>query len=191
MPRTTDSRRQIVKAAGRLLQRQGYAATGWRQVFAESEAPWGSQAHHFPGGKVQLATEALARNGGIYEQLLVAVLAQGHPADAVRTWLGAAGEQLAASGWSEGCPIATVALETAHESDDLAHVCAAAFDSWRAALAGALVRRDVPVAEARSLAALVLAAVEGALLLARAARDEEPLRTVGAELGRVLRDRVP
>jgi len=36
-----------------------------------------------------------------------------------------------------------------------------------------------------------LASIEGALLLARAKRDAEPLRTVGNELAALLRERVP
>jgi TetR/AcrR family transcriptional repressor of lmrAB and yxaGH operons len=181
----------MVKAAGRLLRQQGYAATGWRQVVAESEAPWGSQAHHFPGGKVQLAAEALERAGAGYERLLQAVLADRHPADAVAMWLDAAADQLASTGWADGCPIATVALETAHASEPLAHVCDAAFGSWRAALASAMSARGLGEEAAASLATLVLAAVEGALLLARAGRDDAALRTVGAELARLLRERVP
>ncbi|HEY4854618.1 MAG TPA: TetR/AcrR family transcriptional regulator, partial [Streptosporangiaceae bacterium] len=68
MPRTTDTRQRMVCSAARLLRRQGYAATGWRQVVADSATPWGSQAHHFPGGKEQLAAEAITLSGASYER---------------------------------------------------------------------------------------------------------------------------
>lgn len=192
MPRTTDTRTQMLRTAGRLFQRQGYAATGWRQVVAEAGTPWGSQAHHFPGGKEQLATEALARAGAGYERLLRALfIGDAHPADAVEAWVEAAAAQLAATGWAEGCPVATVALETAHQSDALASACGAVFESWRAALTEAFVARGLKAADAASLALLVLSAIEGALLLSRAARDAGPLRVVGNELSHLLRARVP
>src|SRR5687768_1615300 len=106
MPRTTDTRVRMLRTAATLFRRQGYAATGWRQVVAESETPWGSQAHHFPGGKPQLATEALARAGSSYERMLRAALADAHPADAIAAWAEVAAGQLEASGWADGCPIA-------------------------------------------------------------------------------------
>ena len=85
----------------------------WRQVVAESGAPWGSQAHHFPGGKQQLAAEAVAIAGSAYERMLRAALESSHPADAVLAWADLAARQLEASGWVDGCPVATVALEEA------------------------------------------------------------------------------
>jgi len=181
----------MLRAAATLFRRQGYAATGWRQVVAESEAPWGSQHHHFPGGKEQLATEALGRAGDAYGRMLQAVLAEGDLARAVETWARVAAQELERSGWADGCPIATVALETAHTSDALAEACGAALSGWRQALATAFADAGLPQAEAASLATLVLAAIEGGLLLARATRSRQPLHQVGKELASTIRARVP
>lgn len=187
MPRTTDTRARMLRAAATLLRRQGYAATGWRQVVRESGTPWGSQAHHFPGGKTQLAAEAVQQAGAAYERLLRGLLQDRHPADAILAWSDAAASELAASGWTDGCPVATVTLETAHTSDDLAHACAAALESWQVALSDALTDRGLPAAAASSLAMVVVAGMEGALLLARANRDATPLQTVGGELAGLVR----
>jgi len=186
MPRTTDTRERMVKTAARLFRRQGYAATGWRQVVADGATPWGSQSHHFPGGKEQLATEALAFAGRRYERLIRSGLAGVHPADFVTAWADLAAAELAASGWADGCPVATVALETAHESEPLARVCDAALRSWRDALAEAIAANGATAADARRLATFVIAAIEGGLLLARARRSAEPLLIVGGELRAVL-----
>ena len=191
MPRQSDSRERMLTSATRLLRRQGYAATGWREVVAEGDAPWGSQAHHFPGGKEQLAAEALAREGARMRDQIEASLARSHPADMIRGWSSAAAAELSASDWADGCPIATTALETSHTSDDLAEVCHAAFTSWQEALVDAMAARGVTAREARALAALVVAATEGSLMLARVARDAAPLKTVARELTALLRERVP
>src|ERR1700683_2514897 len=171
MPRITDTRPRMIRAAARLMRRQGYAATGWRQVVADSATPWGSQFHHFPGGKEQLAAEAVALAGHRYEQLLRAALDGRHPADAVASWVDLAAAELEASGWADGCPVATVALETAHASDVLAQACQAALGSWHTAITEAIMEREVARADAQRLATLVLAGIEGGLLLARAYRD--------------------
>jgi TetR/AcrR family transcriptional repressor of lmrAB and yxaGH operons len=180
----------MLRSAARLVRRHGYAATGWRQVVAEGDAPWGSQAHFFPGGKEQLAAEALAAAGERYRRQIVAGLEHAHPADMLLGWVTLAAHELEASGWADGCPIATVALETAHLSDTLAEVCNRALTGWIDALAGAMRTRGVKPKEAKALATTVLAGVEGALLLARTARDAAPLRTVGRELAALLRERV-
>jgi TetR/AcrR family transcriptional repressor of lmrAB and yxaGH operons len=190
MPRITDTRQRMVRSAARLLRRQGYAATGWRQVVADSATPWGSQAHHFPGGKEQLAAEAIALSGAAYERMLRGALSGAHPADAVRSWAYAAAGALESSGWADGCPVATVALETAHLSDPLAVACASALARWHAALARSLAEYGATPADAGALATLVLAGIEGALLMARASRDTEPLRTVGRELAAVVAGRL-
>lgn len=180
----------MVDAAGRLLRRQGYAATGWRQVVAEGNAPWGSQSHHFPGGKEQLAVEALAREGDRVRNEIAAALTDAHPADMVLGWAAFAAELLEASAWAEGCPVATTALETAHSSDALAGACHAAFVSWQEEFEKAMRERGVKAAEAKALATLVVAATEGGLLLARTARHAAPLHTVARQLSAVLRERV-
>lgn len=181
----------MVRTAARLFRRQGYAATGWRQIVAESGAPWGSQAHYFPGGKEQLATEALAFEGERIQAEMEEALGASHPADMIEAWSRVAARRLRASDWGEGCPVATVALETAHESERLARVCDSAFKAWAATFERALVLRGLSPTESASLATLVVASTEGALLLARAAHKTEALQTTGAELARLLRTRVP
>lgn len=181
----------MITTAATLMRQQGYAATGWRQVISESGTPWGSQAHHFPDGKEQLAAEAIEVSGRQYEAMLRSVLATGHPADAVTAWTDVAADALERAGWADGCPIATITLETAHTSDRLAAACATALDSWRSALAEAMQRNGASPPDADELATLVLASIEGALLMARAAHNPEPLHIVGRQLHDLLRTRLP
>ena len=190
MPRSSDARQRMVGTAARLFRRQGYCATGWRQVVAESGAPWGSQAHYFPQGKEQLAAEAVELAGARYEALLREGLNDSHPADFIEAWAALAASELEASGWADGCPVATVTLEMAHTSERIAATCSAALLSWRQSIADALMAHGLAAADAASVAALVVSGIEGALLLARAGRDAGPLRTVGHELGRLVRTRL-
>jgi len=94
MPRSSDARQRMVGTAARLFRRQGYCATGWRQVVAESGAPWGSQAHYFPQGKEQLAAEAVELAGARYEALLREGLNDSHPADFIEAWAALAASEL-------------------------------------------------------------------------------------------------
>ena len=190
MPRITDSRDRIVRSAAALFRRQGFAATGWRQVIAESNAPWGSQAHHFPGGKEQLAVDALTGAAQEYEQMLRYAMSQHGPADAVRMWTKVGARELERSGWADGCPIATVALEEAAQSEAIGTVCHQAFTSWRTVIAEALTAAGLADDDAADLALTVLAGIEGGLLLTRAAHDGDVLVTVGQQLASLIEARI-
>ena len=55
----TTTRQQMIETGVRLFQRGGYYATTWRGLVEEAGAHWGSINHHFPGGKQELAIEAI------------------------------------------------------------------------------------------------------------------------------------
>ena len=191
MARRTDTRDKMVSTAATLFQRQGMAATGWRQIVAESGTPWGSQSHHFPGGKEELAVAALTRAGADYERLVRHTFGRQHPADAVRTWVDVAGGVLEATGWTDGCPVATVALERAHDGGPIGETCRSVLASWRDAIAVGLVEAGADTEQSARVATLVLASIEGALLLARTERDRRPLVDVGEQLAAMLEATLP
>ena len=80
--------------------------------------------------------------------------------------------------WAEGCPIATVALETAAVVPEVSDSCGDGFASWIDEATEALVEHGLPRRRARPLAIHCVSAIEGALILSRSARDLEPLETV-------------
>jgi TetR/AcrR family transcriptional regulator, lmrAB and yxaGH operons repressor len=89
---------------------------------------------------------------------------------------------LESSGFQDGCPIATVTLEAATRSEAMRTAAATVFESWLQALQEGFMAGGLDAAAARRRALLALAAIEGALILARARRDLEPLAAVREEL---------
>jgi TetR/AcrR family transcriptional repressor of lmrAB and yxaGH operons len=75
----------------------------------------------------------------------------------------------------DGCPVATVALETAPRSERLSQACVGAVESWSSRLASVFVLAGAAPVRAEQLATLTIGNLEGALLLARLARNTEPL----------------
>jgi TetR/AcrR family transcriptional regulator, lmrAB and yxaGH operons repressor len=55
-----DSRASMIRSAAALFGSRGLCATSFADVLADSGAPRGSIYHHFPGGKRQLAEDAIA-----------------------------------------------------------------------------------------------------------------------------------
>ena len=189
---TPSSKDRMLEATASLLQRQGYYATGLNEIVRESGAPKGSLYFHFPGGKEELAAAALEQAGARTRADLLQVIADNpHPPDAVHAvalWLA---EQLTASEFVAGCPVATVALEAASTSRRLQEVCGAHYGNWHAATREYLLTHGMSKPQAGPTATLILAAMEGALLLARAHQDAAPLHEVGAQLREIVAARMP
>lgn len=177
----------MVDGTVELFRERGYHAATWRDLVERSGTPWGSTAHHFPGGKEELGVAAIARAGAevesrLHEQLdadedLLAALTAVYEAAATR---------LEESGYRAGCAIATVALEMAPGSPALTDACGVAFDGWLDAIAARLERAGFDAEDARERALLVLANLEGAQLLARVAADTRPLEVAAARLPQLL-----
>jgi len=181
--RGTASREAFIQTTSQLLRRQGYAATGVNEIVAQSGAPRGSLYFHFPGGKEELAVAAISRAGEELTGAIEAILASGETlGSSLGRLIDALAAGLAASGYADGCPIATVTLEAASSSAAVRTAAADAFDAWLAALAARLVHAGLDRQAAARRATLVLAAIEGALILARARRTLEPLHAVREEL---------
>ncbi|WP_067826472.1 TetR/AcrR family transcriptional regulator [Actinomadura kijaniata] len=183
----TDSRERMVRSAAYLFRERGYSGTGFRDVIAHSGAPRGSIYHHFPGGKVQLAEEAVRYAGDFLNAGIAAANEGGDAAASVDAFVGWWRRVLVKSEFRAGCPVTAVTVESHDDAPQLARAAAAAFDRWEDTLATGLGNAGVPDERAARLARLIVAAVEGATILCRAHRDVKPLDDVVAELKEMTR----
>ena len=111
----TDTRRRMIVTTSKLLERQGFHGTGLNQILEESKAPKGSMYFHFPGGKNQLAAEAIAAAADHIDRAL-RTHEGGSALEAIDGYLTRMAAWLESTEFSGGCPIATTALEV--ERDD-------------------------------------------------------------------------
>jgi len=175
------TRKKLVDATAALLRRQGYHATGLSDIVAESGAPRGSLYFYFPGGKDELAIAALRASGVAWRaRILDAIHGAPDLATALDAIVTAVADDLEASGWDNGCPVAGVALEST--SDAVRAAVVEHFESWLDVSVEHLARFGMAPAPARELALVALSALEGAMLMARVMRSREPLLLVGRTL---------
>ena len=180
------TRRKMVRGAVQLLRERGYTGTGFREVIALTGAPRGSIYHHFPGGKAQLAGEAVEYVGGLARGTIERSFAEGGPIAGLRAFVEIWRADFERSDYRAGCPIVAVAVEVHDDAPELVDVAARAFAAWRSAFADSLRDAGVTGDRAERLAALVVSAVEGAIVLSRAERSPAPLLDVAAELEEVI-----
>jgi AcrR family transcriptional regulator len=179
----------MLDSTAALIGKHGASGTSVDDILAHSGAPRGSVYYYFPRGRVQLIEEAVDRTGDTVQHLIVAA-GDVSPAEVFDIFVKAWREGLAQSDFRSGCPVLAAAIESSDHTPELVDAACRAFTSWRAALAELLRRHGVTSAEARRLANLVVAAVEGAVVLSRADRSMQPIDDVSRSLRSLLRDAV-
>jgi AcrR family transcriptional regulator len=184
--RKSDSRERMVMSAAALLREYGASATSIDRVLAHSGAPRGSVYHHFPGGRAQLIDEAVALAGDFIAGLIETGVRADDPLVAVEAFFTLWRGRLVENDFRIGCPVVAVAVETNDDAPQLARSAAAAFTRWQAALAALFVRHGLSEERGRRLAAFVIAAVEGAVIMCRAERSTAPLEAAAAEIHDLL-----
>jgi AcrR family transcriptional regulator len=186
------TRERIVEASAELLARQGYNATGVKQIVTAAQAPFGSLYHFFPGGKEQLGAETVRTSGAIYGQLIEAVFDPApDPVTGVRLFFAGAAAHLEETDYADACPIATVALEVSSVSEQMRLACAEVFEGWIVAGAQRMERAGIPPERSRELMTVMLAALEGAFVLARASRSTQALLLAGEAMAAVVAAELP
>ena len=181
------TRKRVLESAIFLMRQSGLSGAGINQILAHSGAPKGSMYYYFPGGKLEIAREALSLYGervaAAFEQLL-----SGHkgPGKKVRALFRGAAQQLEQSGFELGCAAGAVSLDLQADANQIQPVIDRVFASWRA-----VVARQVPLrsrARARAFAGLVLTTIEGAYVRGRAERSTAAFLEAG-ELLALLAER--
>lgn len=184
----TTTRRTILETAGALLERQGYHATGVSQILSECAVPRGSLYHHFPGGKEALAVAAIEDRARRTHRFVEHQLAlRGDPAEAVGALVRALADRVEGSSGGALTPFAAVTLEAGPGLERLREACRIAYAGIRQRFERKLVDGGFAPARAASLATVIAAAVDGAVVLCRADGSAAPLRRTGAELEALLR----
>ena len=188
MPRRSDARERAIRTASRLFNRQGFNGTGLSQIIDESGSPKGSFYFHFPGGKEELAREAIESGSQEVLDLLTHARKRAR-GDAVQFVSGACrglSRWLSESDYEAGCPVTSIVLEMGSQSETLREACERAFAAWIDAARLALIDGGVDGAAAPDLATGFVAAFEGAFVLARAQRSPQPFDVVKTTFSKLL-----
>ena len=183
-----DTRARLLSSAADLFQRQGFNGTSIKQITDDADATTGSLYHFFPGGKDELAAEAITTSGAAYLALFqgIADVPDMRGADAIVLLFDGAAATLEQSDYVDACPIFTVAHEVASANESLRIACQRVFASWTAAAARLLRTSGVDDTRAAQLASTVVAALGGAFILARTAKNADHMRATGRDLQALL-----
>jgi AcrR family transcriptional regulator len=187
----SETKDRLLRAGEQLFRAQGYSGTGLKQLAAEAEAPWSSMYHFFPGGKEQLAEQVIRYGGELYGQMIrQCFAAYPDPRAAIAAMFAGEAKILRSSGFRNGCPVASVALDVASTTEKVRKPCADVFASWIDALAEGIAASGTPRETATDLACYVLASLEGAIILSRTAKSVKPLEQTAQFVLHTLQEKI-
>lgn len=172
MPRRSDARERMIVAARGLYRERGYVGTAFSNVLTESGAPRGSVAYHFPGGKDELAREVVRTHSTDTRTWFKHMAAKcSTPAELARMVLLGTRDHLVKTGYSEGCPIGAIVVESVHATERLASEAGQAFSATIDTLATLFEGLGAKPEQAAEWALTVVTGFEGALIVAKATRS--------------------
>lgn len=174
------TRQRIVEATAHQILAAGIGGTSLDDVRAATLTSKSQLFHYFPGGKAELVRAVAAWEG---EQLLAAQEPEVHDLSTWESWerwqAGLVDYYFGLGRWA--CPIGSLATQLAATDEETARAIAQAMTDWRALLAAGVRRMQAAdridaSAGPEHLAAAILAAIQGGLVLSQPEHDGWPLR---------------
>ena len=168
------TRERLVRAATGAVMRAGVHGSAIAEICERAGVTKGVFTHHFPDGKEQLVVEVVERT----RAELTSVVRSGRDESAasrVRGLLGTYADRLRRNGTDRGCPVVAAVVDSSAQSSRVRDATRAAFAEWASEL-GCGDR----------VGELVIAALEGAILQARAQDDPDVVDRIGDTLADLL-----
>ena len=193
MTEEKSARERILEATSRLLQQQGYHATGLKQIVQESNAPMGSVYHYFPGGKEGLASEAVERTQRtIAQNIQMTLNSAASFTEGLHTFIFnlAAYMDTRAANDDHGS-IATIAMESPNIGEQLRSTCEHAYETWRLIFKQGLLQESFAEQDAEHLSTIITGAIEGGIVLSKVHQDASALRITAKMLLELIEHKRP
>lgn len=181
-------RERMIEAGESLIAERGYGIT-MLEVRDRADTPRGSIYYHFPDGKEQLAIEVARKSAGDTLQLIADIARKkADPLAFLQGFVDYYIKRLVAVDFAEGCPVLGMTVSLDIESPVLKEALAQAFEDYIKAISSGLRAKGLSASSSAAIAATVISAVEGALVVCRATQRTGPLKRLRSVLPRLLAD---
>ncbi len=180
-----NARERLVLSTIDLVRRHGVAGTGIAAILERGHVSRRSIYLNFPDGKTELVQEATRVAGSFIDHQIAAALAMPTPQESLQAFIAEWKKVVRDSDFAAGCPIAAAGLARSSEPE-IADIAGDTFARWREAISASLRDHGLADKTAQTLASTVLAAVEGAVIMAQAEESLKPLDDVHEQLKTLL-----
>jgi TetR/AcrR family transcriptional repressor of nem operon len=181
MRRGDATRERLLKEATHLVCRQGFSGTSVNTVLRAAGVKKGALYHHFPG-KDDLGMAVLERDRKGFVAFLDSTLSAPTPLEGLDRFFAAALSKHQETGFIGGCLWGNTALEMSDTNPGYTKLVTKVFDEWLARIERVIrqgqetrqIRTDLPAAD---LARLVVAGMEGGIMMSRLTKQSAPFKT--------------
>ena len=175
------TRDRLLNETARLVERRGFGSTSVNDVLQAAGIKKGTLYYHFPA-KDELGLAVLERARGDFFAFLDSALAAPTPMEALERFFKAALRTHRKTGFVGGCLWGNTALEMSDSSPAYTAFVGKVFEEWTCRIERVIhsgqeagqIRTDQPAVE---LARLVVAGIEGGIMMSRLTKQDGPLRS--------------
>lgn len=183
------TKRGILKKSRALLMTKGFHNTSIAEITAACGVQKGNLYYHFPS-KEELGLAVLEDAAQEFFQLLEDSLTGATPLDKVCNSLEVILQAQRKANFVGGCLFGNTALEMSDSNPRFKKVIHGVFDRWVDMLTGVLTQTSKPsgplAQDQRQLARLIVAVVEGGIMMARVSKNGRELQDCILSLRRLL-----
>jgi TetR/AcrR family transcriptional repressor of nem operon len=193
MTKGEQTRRKIVEAAAPIFNKRGYEGSSISELMEATGLKKGGIYRHF-SSKEELAAEAFDHTWeAAWNSRLLHVDEKSNGIEKLKQLIANFVEHR--SPVAGGCPILNTAIDADDGNPVLRTHVAKALRSWLSRLQTIVDQAQArgetqPVVDPKAVATLIVASLEGALMMSRILRNDEALRRVQAHLNRYLDEEV-
>lgn len=190
MANKNKAREDIIEAASRLFRLHGYHGVGLKEILKESGTAKGSLYHYFPEGKVELAIAAIEHTKEfVFKSTLESLKGIEDPVQAFQTHISHLAEEFSKDSIL-GMPVGTIACETYLTNEAIRLACKAAFEDWQSLYIEKLLAANYREKQAKDLALVINAMIEGGIILCLTNKTGEPLHTIARQIPLLLKKEI-
>ena len=180
MNKGEQTKERLLEMATQLVSQKGVGATSVSELLLAAGVKKGTLYYHFPG-KDELCLAVLERMKVMYFSFFDAKFEGFQAIEGFEAYFEAVLERQKAKGFVGGCIFGNTALEMSDSNSGYAAAVQDFFQMWMDKLALIIrrgqkeggIRDDLP---AKRIAQMIVASIEGGIMLSRLRKEEEPLR---------------
>lgn len=173
----------LTEVASQLFRLRGYYGVGLNDIIKESGIPKGSLYHYFPGGKEELAIEAINHSKRIVGNEIKEVFSQFEdPVEAFQAHIAQLSKIIDEGGPFLGLSIGTIAGEKHSTSGSIRLACQSAFLSWQSIYKKKILGVGFNEQQSIDLSIVIHALIEGGILLSLTEKSGKPLQAIAKQI---------
>ncbi|WP_394232307.1 TetR/AcrR family transcriptional regulator [Niallia oryzisoli] len=186
-----DTKSLIITIATTLFQQKGYIGVGLNEILKECNISKGSLYHHFPNGKEELLIACLQSLKETITTDIVEIFGRyQNTKKATNAMIEKIIHNLETEGTLTGYTFSSIVSEMALLSDAVRNACAELYQEIENIYVNKLTADGYSKENARSIALLMTASIEGGMMLCLTQKTSEPLKIISKTIPNIFDDNV-